>query len=453
MKNKVLKIIILLDFILGILYILLMPHIVLNGPSTITLEVNSKYNEYGVKIYSLKKYAVKINSNVDMNKIGEYKVEYVVNKKYKSIRKIIVKDSEKPIIKINGNKNTNVCSYETYIDEGTQAIDNYDGDITKNIKIKKENNKIIYSVKDSSNNETKKTRNLILKDETKPIITLNGNNYTYVHLGENYEEQGAIAIDNCDGDISSKITINGNVDINTLGEYKIKYEVLDSSNNKTEIERTIKVIPNEEKIIYLTFDDGPSYSITPQLLNILKEENVKATFFVINHSDDLNYLIKREYDEGHTVAIHSYTHNYGQIYASVEAYFEDLELMKNKIKNIIGIEPKIIRFPGGSSNTISKFNPGIMTTLTQEVINRGYIYVDWNVSSGDAGDVYTSDAVYNSVINNLNDKTNVILMHDFESNYKTLNAIKNIIETAKSMGYQFKSLDENSKIIRHKVNN
>lgn len=453
MKNKILKTIIILDFFLCIIYILLMPHIILNGEKTTTIEVNSKYNETGVKIYSLKKYKAKIKSNVNTKKIGEYKVEYIVNNKYKKIRKVIVKDNQKPIIKINGNENTNVCSYETYIDEGTQAIDNYDGDITKNIKVKKEKKQIIYAVKDSSNNKTKKIRKLNLKDEINPIITLNGNNYIYVHLGENYEEKGAIAIDNCDGNISSKIIITGNVDTNTLGEYKIKYEVTDNGNNKTEIERTIKVIPNEEKIIYLTFDDGPSYSITPQLLDILKEENVKATFFVINHSEDLNYLIKREYDEGHTVAIHSYTHNYGQIYASVEAYFEDLELMKNKIKNVIGIEPKIIRFPGGSSNTISKFNPGIMTTLTQEVIKKGYTYFDWNVSSGDAGDVYTSDAVYNSVISNLNDKTNVILMHDFESNYKTLNAIKNIIETAKSMGYQFKSLDENSPIIRHKVNN
>ena len=127
--------------------------------------------------------------------------------------------------------------------------------------------------------------------------------------------------------------------------------------------------------------------------------------------------------------------------------------MKNKIKNIIGIEPKIIRFPGGSSNTISRFNPGIMTKLANEVIKQGYIYIDWNVSSGDAGGAYTKEEVYDNVINNLNSKENVILMHDFESNYKTLDAIKNIIETAKSLGYQFKSLDENSPIIRHKINN
>ncbi len=453
MKNKVLKLIIIFDFFLAILYILLSPHIILNGPSVIKIDVNSKYQEKGVKIYSLKKYEINTKNNINTKKIGEYKVEYIVNNKYKKTRKIIVVDREKPIIKLNGNKITNVCNYEKYNDEGATATDNYDGDLTSKIKTKKQDNKIIYTVKDSSGNKSELIRELIVKDEEAPVITLNGDDYIYISQGGTYIEQGASAIDNCDGDISSNIKISGIVDTNSLGEYKIEYEVTDNSSNKTTIERKIKVISNTEKIIYLTFDDGPSYSITPKLLDILKEENVKATFFIINHSDNLNYLIKREYDEGHTVAIHSYTHNYGKIYASVDAYFDDLNAMKSKIKNIIGIEPKLIRFPGGSSNTISKFNPGIMTTLSKEVINRGYIYVDWNVSSGDAGDAYTKEQIYNNVINNLNSKVNVVLMHDFESNYKTLNAIKDIIETAKTQGYQFKALDENSPIIRHRINN
>ena len=452
MTNKILKIIVLIIGLISIIYIFFAPHIILNGPNVINLEINSKYMEEGISIYNLKKYKIRIKNNVNTNRIGKYKIEYIVNDKYKLIRKVIVKDNIPPNIKIKGNKNTNICSFETYIDEGIIVTDNYDENITENVKINKEKNKIIYTVKDSSGNESKTIRNLIVKDITKPIINLNGNNYIYVNLGEKYEEQGAEAIDNCDGNISSKIKITGEVNTNEVGEYKIKYEVTDSSNNKSQTERIIKVISND-KIIYLTFDDGPSYSITSKLLDILKEENVKATFFVINHSDDLNYLIKREYDEGHTVAIHSYTHNYNQIYTSVDAYFKDLEAMKNKIKNIIGIDSNIIRFPGGSSNTISRFNPGIMTMLTQEVLNRGYVYFDWNVSSGDAGGASNSLDVYNNVINNLNSKSNIVLLHDFESNYKTLDAIKSIIETAKAQGYQFKSLDINSPIIRHKVNN
>lgn len=453
MKKHILKIIILLISLSAIIYVIFTPHIVLIGPNKIELEVNSQYQDDGIIVYNLKKDKIKIENSLNTNKIGEYTIKYIINNKYKKTRKILVVDKTKPIIKLNGEQNTNVCSYSKYKEEGATATDNYDGDISSQIKVKKSKNKIIYSVEDSSSNKIEKIRNLILKDDEAPIIKLNGNNYVYMYLGEKYEEQGAIAIDNCDGDISSQIKIFGTVDTNNIGEYKIKYEIKDGSYNKSEVERIIKVIPNNDKVIYLTFDDGPSYSITSKLLDILKEENVKATFFVINHSDDLNYLIKREYDEGHTVAIHSYTHNYNQIYSSIDAYFADLNAMKNKIKNIIGIEPKIIRFPGGSSNTISRFNPGIMTKLANEVIKQGYIYIDWNVSSGDAGGVYTKEEVYDNVINNLNSKENVILMHDFESNYKTLDAIKNIIETAKSLGYQFKSLDENSPIIRHKINN
>lgn len=444
------KLFILFLMLVAILYIILVPHIILNGPSVLKMEVNSKYKELGINTYSIKNYKVKINSNVNPKKLGTYFVEYKINNIFKKTRKVIIVDSKGPEIKLKGNKNTNVCSYETYKDEGYIAIDNYDGDITNKVKTEIKTDKIIYTIEDSNGNKTKKVRNLILKDDKEPKITLNGNNYVYVHQGEEYKDEGAIAIDNCDGNIA--VNIINNVNTNELGEYKVIYEAIDKANNKAIVERTVKVIPKEEKTIYLTFDDGPSYTITPQLLDILKEENVKATFFVINHSDDLNYLIKREHDEGHVVALHSFTHNYGEIYASVDAYFNDLNLISNKVRNIIGKEVKLIRFPGGSSNTISSFNPGIMTTLTNEVLNRGYVYFDWNISNGDAGEVYTSDEVYNRVISELKDN-NIILFHDFEGNYKTLNAIRNIIIKAKELGYQFKTLDENSITARHYVNN
>lgn len=287
----------------------------------------------------------------------------------------------------------------------------------------------------------------------KPIVVLNGSSIMTIEVNSKYEELGV--------DIKSifknkiNVKIDSNVDTTKIGEYKLEYESIDSSNNKTNKEKIVRVIerPINEKIIYLTFDDGPSYSITPLLLDILKEENVKASFFVINHSDDLNYLIKREYDEGHTIGLHSYTHNYGLIYSSVDAYFNDLDLIGNKVKNIIGYKPNIIRFPGGSSNTISRFNPGIMTTLSNKLINKGYNYFDWNISSEDVGGARTAYDVYNNVINNLNDKTNVVLLHDFESNYKTLEAIRNIIIDAKEMGYEFKSIKADTMPIRHRINN
>ena len=117
--------------------------------------------------------------------------------------------------------------------------------------------------------------------------------------------------------------------------------------------------------IFLTFDDGPSNSTTGRLLDILKKYKVKATFFVTgNGSDD---LIKREYAEGHSIGLHTYSHSYKTVYASEEAFFDDLNKVDQRVYNAIGIHPKITRFPGGASNTVSKFNPGIMTRLASQL--------------------------------------------------------------------------------------
>ena len=191
------------------------------------------------------------------------------------------------------------------------------------------------------------------------------------------------------------------------------------------------------------------------ILDILKDEGVKATFFVVNHSDSLNYLIKREYDEGHTVALHAYNHDYATIYTSLDNYFKDLEKIQAKVKRITGETSMIIRFPGGSSNTISRnYKKGIMTELTTEVVARGYHYFDWNVSSTDAGGVSSSEQVYNAVVTRLSpDRANVVLMHDFENNYYTLNALRDVIRYAKDNGYVFKRITMDTGMITHGVAN
>ncbi len=436
------------------------PQIELKGDVITRIEVNTEYKELGAKatvnFQTLKK--IKIEGKVNTKKVGKYKIKYKVKyygKTYTRTRTVIVEDTTAPVITLNGEEKTNVCADLEYQDEGATAIDNYDGDVTKKIKVTKKGDKVTYTVTDKHGNKATLTRDLIVNDDQAPELTLNGDTYVYIYVNGTYTEQGASAFDNCDGDLSEKVTISGNVDTSKAGEYEITYQVTDETGNTAEEKRIVKVIaePDGNKVIYLTFDDGPSYTVTAAMLDILKEENVKATFFVINHSDDLNYLIKREYDEGHTVALHSYTHNYGQIYTSVDAYFNDLEAIKAKVKSITGEDSNIIRFPGGSSNTVSSFNPGIMTTLASEVGNRGYIYFDWNVSSGDAGGAYTAEDVYYSVINNLNDKTNIVLMHDFESNYKTLNALRDIIIYGKNHGYTFARITEATPKIRHGINN
>ena len=207
-------------------------------------------------------------------------------------------------------------------------------------------------------------------------------------------------------------------------------------------------------VIYLTFDDGPSSSSTPKILDILDKKGVKATFFVVNHDSSLDYLIKRAYDAGHTIALHSYTHNYAKIYSSKENFYNDLDLISKKVESITGEKSMIMRFPGGGSNTVSrKYSKGIMSELTKEVIDKGYRYYDWNVSSGDAGGAKNSDAVYRNVVNGLREnRDNIVLMHDF-ANSKTVGALEAIIDYGLANGYRFDKIDMTTPMVRHGVNN
>ena len=143
------------------------------------------------------------------------------------------------------------------------------------------------------------------------------------------------------------------------------------------------------------------------------------------------------------------------IYESVDNYFNDLTNIQNKVFKITGKKSFIIRFPGGSSNTVSKkYQLGIMSKLVNEVQNKGYHYFDWNIASGDAGGVKSSKEVYNNVIANLSkNRENIILMHDFENNYYTLNAIEDIIHYGKENGYIFKKITLDTPIVTHKVAN
>ena len=246
---------------------------------------------------------------------------------------------------------------------------------------------------------------------------------------------------------------------NKGGKYTLTYKAKDDSGNIGETKRNVVVYnynPSslgtiKNGTIYLTFDDGPSAATTGYILDVLKEENVHATFFVTSNGPD--YLIKRMYDEGHTVALHTSTHDYKYIYSSVDNYMKDLNNVSARVKRITGYESKIIRFPGGSSNTISRnYKKGIMTELTGIVTNMGYKYYDWNVDSNDAGGASTSYQVYYNVISNLNkNRANMVLMHDVK--VTTKGAIRDIIHYGKANGYEFKQITMDTYMIRHGVNN
>lgn len=369
---------------------------------------------------------------------------------------LVINNYSYPELKLLGKKEINLSLNEKYIDPGYKIVPNnkkYKVVIDNNID---ENKTGSYEVKYSlqvKNKIINKVRKVNVIDNISPEITLKGSDNIKLYESSDYEELGFIAFDNYDGDITKNVIVQNDIK-EEIGDYKITYIVEDSSGNKTMVTRNVKILDKKKNIgtIYLTFDDGPSNN-TSKILDILKKEDIKATFFLVNFNSSYNPAVKRIYDEGHSIGIHSYTHNYKLIYSSVSAYFDDLNKMNDKIKTITGSDTKLLRFPGGSSNTISSFNKGIMTTLVKEVTNAGYHYFDWNVDSSDAWSARNSNDVYNNVINNLKNGTNIVLMHDLSSNEKTVNVLEKIIKDAKEKGYIFANITMNTKEIHHGINN
>ena len=206
-----------------------------------------------------------------------------------------------------------------------------------------------------------------------------------------------------------------------------------------------------EKIVYLTLDDGPSEN-TQAVLDILDRYHAKATFFVTGIMPEYKDMIKVAYDKGHTIGMHTYSHDYAKVYASTDAYFQDLDQIGELVKEEIGYVPCFIRFPGGSSNTVSKkYTAGIMSTLVQEVQNRGYQYYDWNGSSGD-GSVRTTEELV-AQATSFESNNIILLCHDSHGKQTTVEALPQIIEHYQSLGYTFKALDRESFVAHHGVNN
>jgi len=457
-KNKLILIIgvVLIIFLLIYLFI---PFFKLKGKREITLEVNNEYKENG---YLTNAKVLEVSNNINTSKLGTYTVLYKYkkyNKIKETIRVVNIVDKTPPELDLIGNLEINNCS-KSYQEEGYAAFDNYDGDLTQKVEKEIKDGKIIYKVKDSSNNITTKERIFSNIDKEGPVIKLKGSSVN-LKINNKYVEQGYTVTDNCDDDLTSKVEITNNININKEGTYEVIYKVKDKSGNESKEVRKVTVYTPKKcffsvsngkpGVIYLTFDDGPSTKNTSRLLDILKEENVKATFFLIDKTNT-DYLIKRMYDEGHTIGLHTASHNYKYIYSSTTNFIKDIEKIQEKVARITGEKSSIIRFPGGSSNTVSSFNPGIMCTLSNMVIEKGYHYFDWNVSSGDAGSKRSKKNTYRNVTNNLSkNRANVVLMHDIYDS--TVDAVKDIIKYGKDNGYTFEKITMDTEMYTHYVNN
>lgn len=210
-------------------------------------------------------------------------------------------------------------------------------------------------------------------------------------------------------------------------------------------------VNDEEKVIYLTFDDGPSEN-TKEILDILAKYNVKATFFITGEDKNHRDLIKTAYDAGHTIGLHTYSHNYSEVYASVDAYFKDLEKIGELAKEQLGFVPCFIRFPGGASNMVSaQYCKGIMSKLVDMVQEKGYQYYDWNLDSGDGAGQGKDELIKNSQTDKINHV--MLLCHDAGAKHETVEALPSIIEYYQQKGYEFRPIDRESYVVHHGVNN
>ncbi len=201
----------------------------------------------------------------------------------------------------------------------------------------------------------------------------------------------------------------------------------------------------KENTIYLTFDDGPSEN-TMMILGILDKYNIKATFFVTaNETDRGKFILQEIVKRGHTVGIHSYTHNLPEIYSSVDAFLEDFNNTYNYIYDTTGVKPNVFRFPGGSINS---YNRPIYLDIIAEMSRRGFIYYDWNASGEDASTNSNWTSIYNSVLSSMKTKSRgIILLHDGSDKYSTVTVVEDLILYFQNKGYQFDKITNDVKPI------
>lgn len=435
--------------------------------SLISTEINEKFdpvdNISGVRSGDIKD--VKIDaSKVNTKKLGTYPITYTYAKHFNEKHRLKVKvvDSIPPQFDVVNNyigysRSIKASDLVKNIKDATKTKTYF----AKKYHFKKEGNyKVKVVVEDEGHNKTIKSVMIkIAKDDQPP--TIQGALPVSLVVGTPFDYKTGVSVID-DHDPNPTLSIDSSkVNLNAEGSYEAIYTAVDKAGNVAKLARKIIIYkseigianPSGQKIVYLTFDDGPSYN-TPKILAVLNTYHVKATFFVTGMHQGDNQYIKQAAAAGHTIGLHTYTHNYAYVYSSVDNYFKDLDQIGTMVKNLIGYRPHYIRFPGGSSNTVSaNYSKGIMSALVGLVQEKGYQYYDWNASSGDASgnNIAVSQIVAQATSNRGNNI--VMLMHDGVSKDTTVLALPRIIEYYQSQGYIFSGINDNSYRAHHGVAN
>jgi len=436
----------------------------LMGQKEVTVEVGTEFADLGAQATingQTCDAAVTVEGQVDTTKLGTYVLTYKAasgDRTAQAQRTVTVVDTQAPVITLQTVEGHFTYPGQAYTEEGFAATDNYDGDITAQVERVEADGVVTYTVRDSSGNTAQVQRTITYCDTSEPQLQLSGATEITIKAGTKFQEPGYKATDFVDGDLTAQVKIDGSVNIYMPGTYTLTYTVTNGQNNSVSKTRTVTVealvqpdvVDPGDKIIYLTFDDGPCNN-TLTLLEVLEKYNVKATFFIVG-SMGVGYL-----DEiaagGHSIGMHSMNHEYKEIYSSEEGFFEDLYACQQLIYERTGILTTLLRFPGGSSNTVSrKHCEGIMSKLVVEVEAQGFQYFDWNVNSGDAGGTTDTDQVFKNVINGIKKHNiSVVLQHDIKK--YSVEAVEQIIQWGLANGYTFLPLDPTSPECHSKVNN
>lgn len=444
--------------VMGYLYLTTPDIIFFSEPEII--EINSKYDAMSfikkVEHSDIKQVSVK-DDKVNNKKLGTYQIVYAIKDQTFALD-VQVKDTKKP--EVTTKPVTMEIGESFDVKDGIKEIKD-DTKTTLSLKNKNEafdktgDKNVDIIVKDEGGNETTATIPLTIldKDKTPPVIE--AKDITLQSNDAFDAMEGVYAKDDRDGKVKVTI-IKNDVDTEKAGTYHITYEAKDKHQNRSEKTITVTITkpqPVSGKVIYLTIDDGPSAN-TPAILDILDQYNVKATFFVTAQSSGYLDYIRIAHEKGHAIGLHTYSHNYAQIYANETAYFNDLQAISDVVYEKTGIRSNIIRFPGGSSNTISaNYNTGIMSRLTKEVRNKGYQYFDWNGASGDGNSALPASSLIQTAKSYGNYPSVMMLTHDHSGSYASVEALPEIISYYQNLGYSFETVNANTNGYHHGINN
>jgi hypothetical protein len=340
----------------------------LSGPLDLELPVGSEYAEPGCRAVSAGRLFGELGRDLPVTAAGEVdgQTPGVYIRRYSARwllweesaeRRVYVVDRTPPTITLEYREGYAPSWLDGYEEEGFRAEDKLDGDLTAQVERVYRGDTVDYSVSDAAGNRTTVTRQ-IPYSVGRPRIRLLEAERLQLPASFNFSDPGWTAFDDMGNDLKGYGKAEGAVDPTRPGIYELRYAVENRAGDEVSLTRIVEIVPAElpesvtpeEKTIYLSFDDGPG-PYTARLLDVLKEYGVKATFFVTCRYPDYLDMVGRAFREGHSIGVHSASHDYYEIYASEEAFYEDFRACEEMIHAQTGQYTALFRFPGGSSNT------------------------------------------------------------------------------------------------------